>query len=66
MVDRGEKVVITRRGHKAYRLDRYVEDDLRERDLDWACAIEDVQNSLSHLPKFDDSIVDIMRAEERY
>jgi len=66
MVDEGEEVLITRRGKKTYKLQAYQEVDPRERKVDWAAEIESIEKNLGHLPKFNDSIVEIMRSEERY
>lgn len=66
MVDDGEEVLIKRRGKKAYKLQAYQEVDPRERKVDWAAEIDLIKKNLGHLPKFNDSIVEIMRSEERY
>lgn len=66
MVDKGETVLITRRGKKSYKLQAFQDADLRNRKVDWAAEIDSIERELGHLPKFADSTTDLLRADERY
>lgn len=66
MVDEGERVIITRRGNKAYVIESYLEEDVRQRKVDWKKNIADIRRYLRQLPKLKGSTVEMLREGERY
>jgi antitoxin (DNA-binding transcriptional repressor) of toxin-antitoxin stability system len=65
-IESGEKIVLTRRGKKVAKIEAYQEEETLGGKVDWATAIRETRESLANLPKFDDSIVEIMRRDERF
>ena len=65
-IEKGEEIVITRRGKKVARIHAYEEEIPLEKKVDWATAIRETREALAHLPRFTDSTVELMRRDERY
>jgi len=66
MVEAGEDVVITRRGKKVARLLPVGGEDCATGKVDWKEAMEDIRQSLGHLPKLEGSSVELLRELDRY
>jgi len=66
MVAAGEEVLITRRGEVLAKLTAYVSEDSMTKQVDWAEVIRQRDEALAELPRYDGSLVEEMRGEERY
>ncbi len=65
-VERGEKIILTRRGEKIAKIEAYEAVPSSAKKIDWAAAIKETRDALAHLPSFKDSTVELMRRDERY
>lgn len=66
-VEKGEEIVLTRRGKPVIRLvplERI--DDPFQRKIDWAAVTREIDGELADLPAFEKNIVLEMREDERY
>ena len=66
MVEAGEAVVITRRGKEIAKLTAVIEDDPREREVDWASWVAEQKAVLGQMPDVGESPVLREREESRW
>lgn len=66
MVNAGEEVVVTRRGKQVAKITAIVEDDPRERDVDWASWVEAHRERLAAMPHVGESPVLAERESYRW
>lgn len=65
MVAAGEEVLITRRGKAVAKMTAYVPEDPTKKKVDWVEAIRERDEALGDLPRYEGSLMEELRAEER-
>jgi prevent-host-death family protein len=66
MVDKGEEIIITRRGKPVAKISN-IKPSVEEYDeVDWSQSISRIRKHLSDIPKFEQNIILELREEERY
>ena len=66
IVEKGEDVIITRRGEKVAKLSSVRKSSGEAYEVDWSEAIEMLEEHLADMPEMEKNIVLEMREEERY